>query len=162
MMPSSAMLVTPERSHMTPPKAASASGVAVTSVCDPMTVMSPAWMASSNTGDGLALGYRDLGDLSLAQPEQPADDGGRSDEDDHRGLHDRDQVGGDLRLQLHEAGPVVERAEEHRGGQDRPRVAARQQGDRDRVKAVAGGERRRHHVLDAERLDDPGRRRQGP
>src|SRR5205807_2063899 len=157
MMPSRAMLVTPDRSHMTPPKAASASGVAVTSVCEPKTVTSLAWIASSNTGDGLALGDGDLGDLAFAEPEQPADDGGRGDEDDHRGLHDRDQVRGHLRLQLHEAGPVVERAEQHRGRKDRPGVAAGEQRDRDRVKPVAGGDGRRHDVLDAEGLHDPRR-----
>src|SRR5438105_10655281 len=154
MIPSRAMLTTPERSDITPPRAASVSGVAVTRVWAPKTAMSigrrlKARNARSDTGrDTLSLGDRHRADLVAADPEQPADDLGRGDEDDHRRLDDRDQVGGDLGLQLHEAGPVVERAEEKGRREDAPGIASSQQRDGDGVDAVPGGDRRRHGVLD--------------
>src|ERR1700682_1961071 len=115
MIPSRAMLTTPERSLMTPPRAASVSGVAVTSVWEPKTAMSLGRMVTTSSaiscmGRHPLLGDRHRGDLVAAEAEQPADDLGRGDKGDHRRLHDRDQVGRDLRcrLQLHEARPVVE------------------------------------------------------
>src|SRR3981081_4413002 len=146
------MLTTPGRSLMTPPSAARVSGVAVTSVWEPNTATSLAWMPTTSSAisckgrRSLPLGDRYRGDLVAAEPEKPTDDLGGGHEGDHRRLHDRDQVGGNLgrRLQLHEAGAVVESAEKQSRGQDPPRVAAGEERDGDRVKAVTGGDRRRH------------------
>src|ERR1700730_13474857 len=169
MIPSSAMLTTPERSLITPPRAASVSGVAVTRVWEPKMAMSLTRMLTTSSaiscmGRGTFLGDHDRGggDLLAAEPEQPADDLGRGDEGDDRRLDDRDQVARDLGLQLHEAGAVVEGAEEQCRRQDAPGIAPRQQSHGDCVEAVAGGDGRRHVVLDAERLDDARGGRQRP
>src|SRR3982074_1023596 len=132
MIPSSAMLTTPERSLITPPRAARVRGVAVAGVWEPEMAMSLARMLTASSASScmgrhpLALGDRHRADLVAAEPEQPADDLGGRHEGDDGGLDDRGQVGRDLgcRLQLHEAGAVVEGAEEQGGGQDSPRVAA--------------------------------------
>src|ERR1700738_2828228 len=113
MIPSSALLTTPERSLMTPPRAASVSGVAVTSVWEPKTAMSLARMVTTSSAISctgrrpFALGDGNRGHLIAAHPEQPADDLRRGDKGDHRRLHDRDQVRRHLgcRLQLHVARP---------------------------------------------------------
>src|SRR5947209_1966544 len=104
MIPSSAMLTTPDRSDITPPSAASVSGVAVISVWLPKMARSSGRMLkaskarSGTRGHGLALG--DGGSLQpvAADAEEPADDLRGRDEHDHRRLHDRDQVRGDLGL----------------------------------------------------------------
>src|SRR3981081_2932559 len=128
MIPSSAMLTTPERSLITPPRAASVSGVAVTSVWEPKTAMSLARMVTTSSAIScigrrpFALGDGNRSHQVTAHAEQPADDLGRGDEGERRRLHDRNQVRRHLgcRLQLHVARPVMERAEEQRGGQDAP------------------------------------------
>src|ERR1700694_1007652 len=102
MIPSSAMLTTPERSLITPPRAARVSGVAVTSVWEPKTAMSLARMFTTSSAiscigrHSFALGDRDHCEGGAAEPEKPTDYLGRGDEGDHRRLDDRDQVGGDL------------------------------------------------------------------
>src|SRR5436305_3858060 len=127
MIPSRAMLTTPERSDMIPPSAASVSGVAVMSVCAPKMATSTGRMLKARKRSGTRRGrlpLRDRGRLQLvaADAEQPADDLRRGDEDDDRRLDDGDQVARHLGLQLHEARPVVEGSEEQCRGKDRPRV----------------------------------------
>src|SRR5439155_9025165 len=113
MMPSSAMLVTPERSHMIPPSAASTRGVAATTVAVARLTSWAFWnqapIVATTLRDPLArrrgrespLADADGGRGRLPEPQDPADQQRRGHEHDHRRLDDRDQVGRDLRLQLH-------------------------------------------------------------
>src|SRR5437879_1827449 len=106
MMPSSAMLTTPERSQRIPPRAARVSGVAVTA-SGPEDRPCPGAEGNPSHDGLVAVGDLQLLERFLAQAEEPAHDHGRCHKDDDHCLDHGTQVSGDLGFELHEAGPVA-------------------------------------------------------
>src|SRR2546428_7249899 len=118
MQPSSAMFVTPERSVITPPSAASAIGVASRSVA----ARTPAPMSTSRL-TALPLPPRSCQCLrrgAAPRGDRPHDRLGSDHEQDDR-LDDLDEVRGDARVGLHERPATLERGEEQRGERDADR-----------------------------------------
>src|SRR5258706_4316600 len=96
MQPSSAMFVTPERSVMTPPRAASAMGVARRSVAasTPAPMRTSRLTASSRSREGLGR--------CAAPRRDRSDDGLRGDDEQHDRFDDLYEVRGDAGVRLHE------------------------------------------------------------
>src|SRR5450759_1936584 len=154
IMPSSAMLTTPERSQMVPPIAARASGVAMR-------------MADANRS-----GVRKLSHIGVPLPleselltalDEPGDDRlGAHEEDDER-LHDHDDLVRDVGRELHHSRTGRERSEQDRGEDDGDRVVLGEQRDCDAGEAEPGarGHLVEHPVLDTEDLRRAGQARKG-
>src|SRR6185503_14070600 len=149
MQPSRAMFVTPDRSVMTPPSAASAIGVARRSIA----ARTPTPMRTSRFMSSCSCRQR-LRRRAAALRDRAHDRLGRDDEEDRR-LDDLDQVRRDARVRLHERAAARERGEEDAGERDADGRVLAEQRDGDRVEAEARREAVEHPVEEPAHLDHP-------
>ena len=81
-----------------------------------------------------------LGCLLAVRPPDRPDEPRGGDEHDHQRLDEEQQVERDAGLHLHQAAAGAQRAEQERRGDDAGRPVAGEQGEGDRVEAVAGAD----------------------
>src|SRR5580704_1993971 len=133
--PSIPILTTPLSSTSSSPNAASRMGVAI--------VMTETRNASSigHLRDGRHRGRFVIGRAeNLFAQSAPRGSVEREDDQNHEALDHLHQLRRDSLRPLHRLRTVVERTKQQRGGDDRERIQARDQGDRDRLEAPAGRE----------------------